>query len=169
MPLRLRPYQPGDEATARAVHEAMRSEDFPFLLLYEPSMSWSDFLSTLERERRGIDLAEDLVRATQLAAIVDGQLVGRASVRFALTPYLAAYGGHIGYAVAPSQRRRGYAREILRQALVVIRAEGVERVLVTCDDGNVASARVIEGNGGVLESVVVSDDGRTMLRRYWFE
>jgi len=77
-------------------------------------------------------------------------------------------GGHIGYGVLREHRRRGYATEILRQSLVVARAEGVDRVLVTCADDNVASVRVIERCGGVLESVI---DGiqHARTRRYWIE
>lgn len=63
-------------------------------------------------------------------------------------------------------RGRGYATEILRQSLVIARAEGVDRVLVTCSDDNVASAAVIERSGGVLESVI--DGSRhPRPRRHW--
>ena len=68
-----------------------------------------------------------------------------------LNDWLRLEGGHIGYGVLPGHRRRGYATEILRQSLVVARAHGVDRVLVTCDDDNAGSAAVIEANGGVLD------------------
>jgi len=71
------------------------------------------------------------VPATFLLARVGGDLVGRVSIRHELNDFLAEFGGHIGYAVRPQFRRRGHATEILRQALVVARGEGVERVLVT--------------------------------------
>ena len=79
---------------------------------------------------------------------------------------MAAYGGHIGYVVLPSHRGRGHATEILRQSVERARAGGVDRVLLTCDDTNVASARVIERCGGALEAVVPDEDGHPM-RRYW--
>ncbi len=78
----------------------------------------------------------------------------------------SAVGGHIGYAVRPGHRGRGYATAVLRQALVVARAEGVEQVLVTCEESNAASAAVITRCGGVLEDVHVDADGRR-TRRYW--
>ncbi len=110
---------------------------------------------------------EGLVRSDFLLAEVGGALVGRVSVRFALNDYLAAQGGHIGYGVRPAFRGRGYATEILRQAIALARTEGVERILVVCDDDNAASSRVIERNGGVLESVVTPTDARVPIRRYW--
>jgi predicted acetyltransferase len=169
MTLRLRPYQLSDEAAALATHDALLADNFHFLLGWRPSMTWAEFLFALENQRRGLNLTEDQVPAVQLAAVVEGELVGRVSVRFALNEFLAERGGHIGYGVVPAHRRRGYATEILRQALVVIRAEGVNRVLVTCDDGNVASSGAIERVGGVLESITPSIDGGPGLRRYWIE
>ena len=166
MALRLRPYRLDDEASAVAIHNSMLAEEFHFLLYWNPSLSWPEFLAHLELARRGVNLPSDQVRAVQLAAVVDGELVGRASIRFELNDFLLREGGHIGYGVAPAFRRRGYASEILAQALVIIRADGVDRVLVTCDDNNVASMKAIEENGGVLEEIVTLKDGRN-VRRYW--
>ena len=93
-------------------------------------------------------------------------MVGRASLRFELNEFLRTLGGHIGYAVRPQFRGHGYAKEILRQSVDLLRARGISPALVTCDDDNLASARVIESGGGVLESVVpgVADMPK---RRYW--
>jgi predicted acetyltransferase len=97
---------------------------------------------------------------------VGTELVGRVSIRHELNAFLTDFGGHIGYGVRPSHRRHGYATEILCQALVIARAEGVDSVLVTCDDDNPASAVVIERAGGVLDDVRRAPDG-TQKRRYW--
>jgi predicted acetyltransferase len=129
-------------------------------------MTWAQWTTLMERHRQGIDLPENRVRGAFLAADVDGQLVGRASIRFELNDFLAARGGHIGYGVLPEFRQRGYATAILRESIVIARNEGVGAVLVTCDDSNVASVKVIERCGGVLEGIVFGDDG-VVFRRYW--
>ena len=129
-------------------------------------MDWADWIDLLERYRQGIDLPENRVRTAFLAADVDGQLVGRTSIRFELNDFLAERGGHVGYAVIPEFRRRGYATAILEESVVIARNEGVNSVLVTCDDTNTGSIKVIERCGGVLENTVVGDDG-VAFRRYW--
>ncbi len=78
-------------------------------------------------------------------------------------------GGHIGYCVRPGFRRRGYATEILRQAVIVARSIGIDRVLVTCDDDNAASIAVIESNGGKLDGVRPATDQGPPHRRYWID
>lgn len=150
-------------------HEAMAAEQFPFGLGYESGMSWSRYLHRLDVWRMGVDLPDRFVPSTLLVAAVDGEIVGRTSIRHELNEFLAREGGHIGYGVLAEHRRRGYATEILRQSLVIARAVGVERVLVTCDDDNVGSATVIERCGGAFESIVDSSEGGPPKRRYWID
>lgn len=93
---------------------------------------------------------------------VDGEkYLGRLAIRHVLTGFLLDVGGHIGYDVRPSRRREGHATAMLRQALPWARGLGIDPALVTCDDDNVGSIRVIEAAGGVLEDV------RGRKRRYW--
>lgn len=73
-------------------------------------MTWPEYLAMLERTRRGVDLPADRVRATFLVADVKGVIVGRASIRHTLNDQLRHLGGHIGYAVLPEHRRRGYGK-----------------------------------------------------------
>ena len=167
MPLRLRALRAEDEREALAAQDELRPEGFAFLLGWEPGMAWPEYLGKRERHRRSLDLTPPWVASTFLVAEVDGALVGRISIRHELSDYLAEAGGHIGYAVRPHFRRRGYATEILRQGLLVARSLGIEAVLVTCDEGNCASARVIERLGGVLEDVRQDPRGGPRKRRYW--
>ena len=165
--LRLRPLRLADEEAYRAAHAELLADSFSFGFM-QGGESFAEYVQRLERQRRGRDLG-DLVEGTWLVAEVAGQIVGRASIRHHLNEYFAFHGGHIGYGVRPAFRRRGHASEILRQSLVIVRSYGVEQVLVTCDDGNAASAGVIERCGGKLERVVPgheSDNG-TPFRRYW--
>jgi predicted acetyltransferase len=92
--------------------------------------------------------AEAFVRKTHLWAVAEEQFVGRISIHHDLNDALRVEGGHIGYDTVPSFRGRGVATEMLRQALPVARALGLPSVLLTCDDTNAASIRVIERNGG---------------------
>lgn len=93
---------------------------------------------------------------------VDGaEYLGRIAIRHRLTPALLEVGGHIGYDVRRSQRGRGHATAMLGAALPVAYELGIDPVLITCDEDNIASRTVIERNGGVLE------DRRGGQLRFW--
>ena len=163
-PLTLRTLRPADEAAALAAHSELAGEDFDFLLHLE-SIGFAAYLATLERMRLGQGLSPTQVPETFLAAFVDDDLVGRVSIRHALSEQLLRVGGHIGYAVRPQFRRRGFATAILRQSLVVAGEMGIERALVTCDDSNVGSIATIARCGGVRER---SEEALvTHKLRYW--
>ena len=112
-----------------------------------------------------IPLEEGRVHATYWWVAEDDTYLGTISLRHALNDFLLRAGGNIGYGIRPSARGRGLATWALRSVLPEARALGLERVLVTCDDGNVASARTIEKAGGVLEDVRDTELGHT--RRCW--
>ncbi|UDY24523.1 GNAT family N-acetyltransferase [Nocardioides sp. Kera G14] len=104
------------------------------------------------------------VHATQFWVTDDeDRLVGFLHMRHELNENLIDRGGHVGYGIRPSRRREGHASAALGLALEHLKALGVDRVLVTCDDDNVASAHTIESQGGVMEDV------RNGTRRYWIE
>jgi len=91
------------------------------------------------------------VRQTVLWWVTDDEYLGRLHLRHRLTVHLLYEGGHIGYEVRPSARRRGHATAMLAAALPLAADLGIERVLIDCDPANVASRRVIEKNGGEFD------------------
>lgn len=97
-----------------------------------------------------------------------GKLLGLIQVRLELMGYLVDFGGHIGYCVRPTERRKGYAKEMLLLALELCRQEGLGKVLVTCLEDNIGSARTIEACGGVFEKTVYDDKNyMANMKRYW--
>lgn len=166
--LRLRPLDGADRAQAVQAHQELQEENFSFLLGgWSPGTEWHAYLRKLRSDRHDGATARNRVPATFLVAVIGDQIVGRTSIRHRLNQRLLEDGGHIGYAVRPQFRRRGYATVILRQSLIIARAEGVERVLMTCDDNNQASIRIIESAGGVLEDIRPNPDKGVAKRRYW--
>jgi len=97
--------------------------------------------------------------------ISDNKVIGMIDIRHRLNDYLFRLGGNIGYSVRKSERRKGYAKAMLGLALEKCRKLGLERVLVTCYKDNLASAKTILANGGVLENEIVESTGIT--QRYW--
>jgi len=101
------------------------------------------------------------VPVTQLRYVDGSTYLGTVVIRRELTPELARVGGHIGYHVVPSYRRRGHAGRMLAGAPVFCAHFGLRRVLLTCEQDNVASRKVIEANGGQPDGIA---DGEP---RYW--
>ncbi len=130
--------------------------------------SFREFLDFIETCARGEYKPEIYVpQSTFFLSDPQGRLLGITRLRHHLNAELEIEGGHIGYAVRPSARRQGCATRQLSLMLDQARGIGLTRVLVTCDDDNVGSARTIEKNGGVLEDRRVSPDSGKLIRRYW--
>ena len=164
-PLTLRPVTLDDETAVRAAARELASEGFTFAFGLDTAGSFADFVAGLEDRRQGRNLA-GAVPETFLLAEVNSEIVGRLSLRHALNAALRANGGHIGFAILSAHRRRGYASEILRQALVLARNLGLDRVLLTCDESNIGSRGVIEGQGGVFSGHAAANPTK---RLYWIE
>lgn len=110
-----------------------------------------------------------LVPATQFMLVrkEDDKVLGFLQVRHGFNDYLSKFGGHIGYSVRPSERRKGYAKQMLKMALPFCKEIGLEKVLITCIDGNIESEKTILANGGVYESTVHEPNRNEDLKRFW--
>lgn len=120
----------------------------------------------------GINMKPGYVKATTFWLIDNNEFIGEINIRHELTEYLFNYGGHIGYEIRYSKRNMGYGTKMLLMALPYCKEFlKLRKVLITCDDDNVGSAKVIENNNGVLENVVINhiDRGEIKTRRYWIE
>jgi len=149
-----------DEFGGETIHgSSFRAADRDLLRDPVAFEEWVDWVGRMERHDVG--LPPGRVPSSHRWIVEDGRVVGTIALRHELNASLLAEGGHIGYAVAPGSRRRGVASAALGLALRMAARRGIDPVLVTCDDDNIASARTIESQGGVLEDV------RDGIRRYW--
>ena len=131
-----------------------------------------DRVKRLRELAKGIDLPEGFVPFNSYWLVRDGStILGTLRLRHRLNENLREVGGHIGYSIRPSERGKGYATRMLSMALPKARRLGLSRVLITCDQNNHASARVIEKNGGVLEcKKQIDHKGKPQVcRYYWIE
>ena len=134
---------------------------------------YNDFDQWLANIRRLKDPATTpagFVPATQYLALDEQEhLVGMTNLRHHLNDYLLAYGGHIGYSVRPSERKNGYASQMLRLTLEKAKERGISKVRICCDHYNIASAKTIQSNGGVLEDEMFDSSDGMLTQRYWIE
>lgn len=125
------------------------------------------FLQRLRNEEDRTKIRPDRVSASEFWLIDNGEFTGRLSLRHELNEFLLQIGGHIGYMIRPSKRRQGYGKEILRLGLQKARERGLHRVLVTCDETNIGSKKIIEANGGIFENAIMQEDSPVRKLRYW--
>lgn len=94
------------------------------------------------------------------------QIVGMVNIRLSLNDFLREEGGHIGYSIRPTMRKHHYATQMLQDALKIYHTLGIRNVIVSCDTTNIASAKVIQNNGGVLDKELYSEHFHEMIQRY---
>ena len=129
----------------------------------------NDFGSYVRREierAEGKNLPVGFVPDSIFWLIDNDEFIGSVRIRHTLTPHLLNAGGHIGYDIRPSMRNRGFGSKILELAIPKAHELGIDRILLTCDENNVASRKIIEKNGGVLENEYHDDTGIGKLR-FW--
>ena len=124
------------------------------------------FLAHLKDAREGKNLPERYVPQTVYWLVEGNKFIGRVAIRHVLNDHLMMIGGHIGYAIRPTERKKGYGNLALKLALPKARELGIEKALVTCEKDNLASRKIIEKNEGIFENEKMGDDGKVMLR-FW--
>ena len=147
------------------IDELGSAERYPFTLDFE----YDDFPALVTRLNNfslGVDLPDGVVPNTTFWLVEHGEIVGVSSLRHHLTRELELLGGHIGFGARPSAQGRGVAKELLRQTLIEAGDRGMWEVLLICLSGNTASSRVIEANGGVLDSEYSMPEYAERLQRY---
>jgi predicted acetyltransferase len=169
--LELRPLRAEDEVSFKNAIAASTDEipSFEFAFDFDESIPFTEYIAKLEGWPLGKRLPETFVPNTFLVGVVDGQIVGRLSIRHRLNDFLERIGGHIGYGIIRRYRRHGYGTEMLKQALPICSSLGIKKVLITCDIDNLGSRKVIERCGGIFENVTHDSQLTVQKRRYWID
>lgn len=136
---------------------------------WQPGMSHTEHLQKLDDQKSKSKIPANRVPSTMLYGFLGDQIVGRFSIRHELNEFLLHRGGHVGYAVSPRFRRQGIATEMFRQGMSFCRSLGITKLLITCNNDNEASWRIIENFGGSLENKISDEESGEIVRRYWLE
>ena len=143
-------------------------EMIPWVIEKDPS-NFEEMVQFLLNNEKGINVPEGWVPdSTYWFINHDRRIIGVVNIRHQLTERLRNSGGHIGYGIRPSDRRKGYATKLLSLSLEKTKALGIHKVLVVCDKTNLGSLKVIMNNGGIPDSDFIEDNGN-IIKRFWIE
>ena len=129
------------------------------------SLSIPEWVQFTENTKNKESVTPGFVTAHTFFALDNDKIVGIINARHELNDYLLYFGGHIGYSVRKSERRKGYAKAMLSYTVDFLFSLGLEKILITCDKENIASKRTIESCDGILENEVIEESRITL--RYW--
>src|SRR3989344_8639046 len=135
------------------------------LQLFKSSSDWHNYIKRMREKRKGINLKRGRVPSTYYWLVKNNKFVGTLNIRHRLNKNLASFGGHIGDAVVPSERRKGYAKEMLRLGLKRAKGLGLDKILITCNPQNIPSKKIIQANGGKLINKLKTKEGPKLRYR----
>ncbi|MBA2733683.1 MAG: GNAT family N-acetyltransferase [Acidobacteria bacterium] len=162
--------EPTEELTAELLamaEEYQATGDDRYKLAIE---DFTAYFRSLMKYAKGVDLPLGHVPSSTFWLISgSSRIIGRSSLRHHLTTELEHEGGHIGYDIRPSERRKGYGTLTLKLTLERARDIGLTRVFITCDTDNGGSAKVIEKNGGEMQGQAISNRTGKQISQYWIE
>ncbi|MFS0864746.1 GNAT family N-acetyltransferase [Fredinandcohnia sp. 179-A 10B2 NHS] len=140
----------------------------PWVISKDPS-DFQAMLQSLFDSEKGENLPEGWVPDSTYWLINENKkVIGAVNIRHSLTDSLTNSGGHIGYGIRPSERRKGYATKLLSLSLDKAKELGIRKVLVVCDAANIGSEKTILNNGGLRDSDFIEEDGN-VIKRFWIE
>lgn len=129
--------------------------------------NFESFIKQLNGYREGISLPKGYVPESRFWLVNGNNFIGSVSIRHHLTGLLNKVGGHIGYEIRSNERKKGYGKKILSLALKKAKQLGIKKALITCDITNIGSKKIIEANGGVLDSIEDQGKEKPNKLRYW--
>lgn len=167
----LRPICSSDkEAFIRANRLFIKADpDWTFAFHFDENKNFKEYVHMLGQWSRGRNLPEKFVPNTFLISVVQNEIVGRISIRHHLNDFLYNIGGHVGYGTTPGFRKKGYATQMLKKTIPICADLGIEKVLITCDENNLASKKVIENCGGIFDNKTDEPSLEFQKLRYWID
>lgn len=141
-------------------------EDILFAILKEHSVADS-YIDLIKKKERGESLSKGQTPFSTFWLIDKEEFIGRVRIQHTLTKKIRTIEGQIGYTIRPSKRKNGYGKKILALALSKCRELGMDKVLVTCDETNIASKKIIEVSGGIFEKANEQGKGKPKKLLYW--
>jgi len=153
----------------QAVEELRLRREDSFFRAFGRPLTVDQYIELTEKHAQRKDLPPGWVPYATFWLVNDGVFIGELHFRYVLTDYLRNYGGHIGYTIRPSERRKGYGKQLLAMALPKIKSLGYSRVLITCDETNIASQKIIEANGGIFQQANAQGGDMPLKLLYWID